>query len=158
MAIICSALGGKNKAPPHIIGPGLDTRGVIRVQPVQQPPFHGVTSARRILSERTGGPMTDRRAFLHSLAAGAATLSLPTFNPRAIRRLTDAHVIAGARPAARLADDEVYWSEIQRAFDLDRTMINLNNGGCSPAPTHVLDQMIRDIKFSNELPVTHMWS
>ena len=44
--------------------------------------------------------MTDRRAFLHSLAAGAATLSLPTFNPRAIRRLTDAHVIAGARPAA----------------------------------------------------------
>src|SRR5881392_2583023 len=120
-------------------------------------PFHGVTSARRILSERTGGPMTDRRAFLHSLAAGAATLSLPTFNPRAIRRLTDAHVIAGARPAAKLADDEVYWSEIQRAFDLDRTMINLNNGGCSPAPTHVLDQMIRDLRFSNELPVEHMW-
>ena len=101
--------------------------------------------------------MTDRRAFLHSLAAGAATLSLPTFNPRAIRRLTDAHVIAGARPAAKLADDEVYWSEIQRAFDLDRTMINLNNGGCSPAPTHVLDQMIRDLRFSNELPVEHMW-
>jgi selenocysteine lyase/cysteine desulfurase len=101
--------------------------------------------------------MTDRRAFLHSLAAGAATLTLPTFNPRAIRRLTDAHAIAGARPAASLADDETYWSEIQRAFDLDRTMINLNNGGCSPAPTHVLDQMIRDLRFSNELPVEHMW-
>jgi len=97
--------------------------------------------------------MTDRRAFLHSLAAGAATLTLPTFNPRAIRRLTDARAIAGARPAASLADDEAYWSEIQRAFDLDRTMINLNNGGCSPAPTHVLDQMIRDLRFSNELPV-----
>ena len=101
--------------------------------------------------------MTDRRAFLHSLAAGAATLTLPTFNPRAIRRLTDAHAIAGARPAASLADDETYWSEIQRAFDLDRTMINLNNGGCSPAPTHVLDQMMRDLRFSNELPVEHMW-
>ncbi len=36
-------------------------------------------------------------------------------------------------------------------------MINLNNGGCSPAPTHVLEQMIRDIRFSNELPVDHMW-
>src|SRR6266568_4912104 len=104
-----------------------------------------------------GAQMTDRRAFLHSLAAGAATLTLPTFNPRAIRRLTDAHAIAGARPAASLADDELYWSEIQRAFDLDRTMINLNNGGCSPAPTHVLDQMIRDLRFSNELPVEHMW-
>jgi isopenicillin-N epimerase len=102
--------------------------------------------------------MADRRAFLHSVAATAATLTLPTFNPRAIRRLTDAHVIAGARPADSLADDEAYWSEIQRAFDLDRTMINLNNGGCSPAPTHVLDQMIRDIRFSNELPVEHMWS
>jgi selenocysteine lyase/cysteine desulfurase len=36
-------------------------------------------------------------------------------------------------------------------------MVNLNNGGCSPAPTHVLEQMIRDLRFSNELPVEHMW-
>ena len=36
-------------------------------------------------------------------------------------------------------------------------MINLNNGGCSPAPSHVLEQMIRDLKFSNELPTEHMW-
>ena len=37
---------------------------------------------------------------------------------------------------AEIAADETYWREIQRAFDLDRTMINLNNGGCSPAPSH----------------------
>src|SRR6185437_6039053 len=49
------------------------------------------------------------------------------------------------------------WSQIQSAFDIDRTMINLNNGGCSPAPTHVLEQMIRDTHFSNELPVENMW-
>src|SRR5216110_584267 len=104
-----------------------------------------------------GGIMTDRRAFLSTMAAAAATFTLPTFNPRAIRRLTDAHTIAGGRAPGMLADDENYWSEIQRAFDLDRTMINLNNGGCSPAPTHVLDQMIRDLRFSNELPVEHMW-
>jgi isopenicillin-N epimerase len=36
-------------------------------------------------------------------------------------------------------------------------MINLNNGGCSPAPTHVLEQMIRDTHFVNELPVENMW-
>jgi isopenicillin-N epimerase len=101
--------------------------------------------------------MTQRRAFLHSLAAGAATLTLPTFNSRAIRRLTDARAVAGTRSAPNLADDETYWAEIQRAFDIDRTMTNLNNGGCSPAPTHVLEQMIRDLKFSNELPVEHMW-
>jgi selenocysteine lyase/cysteine desulfurase len=54
-------------------------------------------------------------------------------------------------------DDEDYWGEIQRAFDCDRSMVNLNNGGCSPTPTHVLEQMIRDLRFSNELPVIHMW-
>src|ERR1051325_6837637 len=101
--------------------------------------------------------MTDRRAFLHSMAAGAATLALPTFNPRAIRRLEDAHSIAGARSAASVAEDEADWATIQRGFELNRTMINLNNGGCSPAPTHVLEQMIRDLRFSNELPTEHMW-
>jgi isopenicillin-N epimerase len=101
--------------------------------------------------------MTDRRAFLHSLAASASVLTLPSFNPRAIQHLEEANTLAAARPASSLAEDESYWATIQRAFDLDRTMINLNNGGCSPAPTHVLEQMIRDLRFSNELPVEHMW-
>jgi isopenicillin-N epimerase len=101
--------------------------------------------------------MIDRRAFLSGMAGTAATLTLPTFNPHAIRRLTEAHAIAGPGSAGHLAEDEAYWSTIQRAFDLDRTMINLNNGGCSPAPTHVLEQMMRDLRFSNELPVEHMW-
>ena len=102
--------------------------------------------------------MTDRRSFLHSLAAGAAAVSLPSFNAGAVPRLQDANAIAAARSATSVAEDEAYWSTIQRAFDLDRTMINLNNGGCSPAPTHVLEQMIRDLRFSNELPVDHMWN
>jgi len=75
----------------------------------------------------------------------------------AFRNLLEAEPIAANRSAASVAEDETYWREIQRAFDLDRTMINLNNGGCSPAPTHVLEQMIRDLRFSNELPVDHMW-
>ena len=105
--------------------------------------------------------MTDRRAFLHSVAASAATLTLPTlpvFNPRAVRRLEEASVMSRGQAPTVVAEDEAYWATIQRAFDLDRTMINLNNGGCSPAPTHVLDQMIRDLRFSNELPVEHMWN
>ena len=42
-------------------------------------------------------------------------------------------------------------------FDADRTLINLNNGGVAPAPSHVLEQMIRDLRFANELPAHHMW-
>ena len=98
--------------------------------------------------------ITSRRSFLTSLAGAAA---VPAFTERAIRHLGEATRIAGTRAPAAVADDEAYWSEIQRAFDCDRTMINLNNGGCSPTPTHVMEQMIRDLRFSNELPVDHMW-
>ncbi len=104
--------------------------------------------------ESRGAGSTDRRAFLRSL--GAASLA-PAFAADAMRRLERAAVIAGGRPAAAVAEDETYWAEIQRAFDADRTMVNLNNGGVSPSPTHVLEQMIRDLRFCNELPVEHMW-
>jgi len=99
--------------------------------------------------------MPNRRTFVASLLG--ASVSLPSMRPDAFRHLYRAASLgAGVAPDAA-AEDEAYWGEIQRAFDTDRTMVNLNNGGCSPAPTHVLEQMIRDIRFSNELPVDHMW-
>ena len=96
-----------------------------------------------------------RRSFVASLSG--ATVLLPAFHERSIQRLRDSLAVAGRRSAADLADDESYWSTIQRAFDADRTMVNLNNGGVSPSPSHVLEAMIRDLRFSNELPVEHMW-
>lgn len=94
--------------------------------------------------------MPSRRGFVAAMAGAAG---LPVMRGDAIRRALE----SGAGPSGRPADDEDYWGEIQRAFDLDRSMVNLNNGGCSPTPTHVLEQMIRDLRFSNELPVIHMW-
>ena len=86
-------------------------------------------------------------------AAGFAA----AFRENAIGNLFRANVIAGDRSPQDVAQDESYWAEIQRAFDADRTMINLNNGGVSPTPSHVLEAMIRDLRFTNELPVEHMW-
>lgn len=100
--------------------------------------------------------MTSRRRFLSALAGASAT-TLPVFRESAFATLRKAETIAGARPATSLADDELYWGQIQRAFDANRTLVNLNNGGVSPTPTHVLEAMIRDLRFSNELPVEHMW-
>src|SRR5256714_1209214 len=100
--------------------------------------------------------MATRREFLSGFAA-AGLAAQPIFRESAIRALFRANVIAGDRSASSVADDESYWAEIQRAFDSDRNMINLNNGGCSPTPSHVLEAMIRDLRFSNELPVEHMW-
>ena len=100
--------------------------------------------------------MTTRREFLAGMAV-AGLSAQPIFREHAIKSLFRANAIAGSRSATAVADDESYWAEIQRAFDADRTMINLNNGGCSPTPSHVLEAMIRDLRFSNELPVEHMW-
>src|SRR6187551_2718076 len=102
-----------------------------------------------------GPAMPSRRHFVNSLFGAAVTA--PVMRGDAFSRLFRAAAEMGSKPAVELADDEAYWSQIQRAFDLDNTMVNLNNGGCSPAPTHVLEQMMRDLRFSNELPVDHMW-
>ncbi len=99
--------------------------------------------------------MLNRRSFVSSVAG--ATIALPPFRSDAIRRVFRATELAGARSSTGVADDEEYWSHIQRAFDTDRTLINLNNGGVCPTPTHVLEAMIRDLQFTNELPVEHMW-
>ena len=78
----------------------------------------------------------DRRALIGSLGGAAA---LAAFRADALARIAEAAKTVAGKPAAAVAGDEAYWAEIQRAFDVDRTLINLNNGGCSPAPTHVLD-------------------
>ncbi len=98
--------------------------------------------------------MTSRREFLSVAATLAAA---PAFSATAFRQLARARDVAGARTALDLADDETFWFEIQRAFEVDRTWVNLNNGGVSPAPSMVIEQMIRDIRYSNEIPVDHMW-
>jgi selenocysteine lyase/cysteine desulfurase len=58
---------------------------------------------------------------------------------------------------ATVASDENYWREIQQAFTLDRTIINLNNGGVSPSPRVVHDALKRYLDISNQAPVYHMW-
>lgn len=98
-----------------------------------------------------GSTMASRRSFVSSVLG--ASVAMPAFRPDAFRQLLKAIEHGSGAP-----DDEAYWGEIQRAFDTDRTLVNLNNGGVCPTPTHVLDAMIRDLRFSNEIPVNHMWT
>ena len=99
-----------------------------------------------------------RRALFAGLGAGLSATLLPAFRADAGAALAEASRSAGDRTPSELAGEEAYWSQIARAFDVDRTLVNLNNGGCSPAPAHVLEAMIRDLRFSNEMPVYHMWN
>ena len=98
----------------------------------------------------------DRRTLFRGLGAGAA---LAAFRADAIARVGEAAKAAAGKDARRARrPTRPTGSRSPQAFDVDRTLVNLNNGGCSPAPAHVLNAMIRDLRFSNEIPVYHMWT
>ena len=99
--------------------------------------------------------MSTRRAFLSR--AGVASAAAVAFRDRAIDVVHAAGSAAGNAVAAEMATNEDYWREIQGAFSLDRTMINLNNGGVSPSPRVVMDALKRYLDQSNQAPVYNMW-
>jgi selenocysteine lyase/cysteine desulfurase len=99
--------------------------------------------------------MTTRRDFLHSLMGAAVTL--PVLRDDGIQRILSAGSAVADRSPEEVAADEDYWFEIQHAFTVDRSLINLNNGGVSPSPRIVQDAMRRYVEFSNQAPVYTMW-
>jgi len=94
--------------------------------------------------------MTTRRGFL-GLAAAVA------FRDDGVDRVFAAGRGATGRPADEVAADEDYWREIQQAFTVNRSYVNLNNGGVSPSPRVVQEAMKRYLDLSNEAPVYTMW-
>ena len=100
--------------------------------------------------------MFTRRGFLQATGmAGAAAVAM--FRDDGLARLEAADRLVDGWPAADVAADENYWREIQQAFTLDRTIINLNNGGCCPSPRVVHEALKRYLDISNQSPVYHMW-
>ena len=59
--------------------------------------------------------------------------------------------------AADVARNESFWFQIQQAFDVDRSIINLNNGGVHPAPRVVMQAVKRYLDFANGCPTYNMW-
>jgi selenocysteine lyase/cysteine desulfurase len=98
--------------------------------------------------------MLTRRAFIG--AGTTATVGL-AFTNEGLARVAAATSSAVDVPPADLARDETYWREIQQAFTLDRTIVNLNNGGCCPSPRVVHEALKRYLDVSNQAPVYHMW-
>ncbi|HVR70016.1 MAG TPA: aminotransferase class V-fold PLP-dependent enzyme [Vicinamibacteria bacterium] len=99
--------------------------------------------------------MRTRRGFLRGLAGGAAALS--AFRPGSLEAVRSAGRAAAGRSPDEVAADEDWWREAQQAFTVDRSLINLNNGGVSPSPRAVQEAMRRYLELSNEAPVYTMW-
>ena len=99
--------------------------------------------------------MLNRRRFLETmLAAGAG---IPALKDDGLERLLCLARRVDGRLPAEVARDEDFWLGIQQAFTLDRTLINLNNGGVSPSPRVVQEAMRRYLEYSNTAPVYTMW-
>ena len=97
--------------------------------------------------------MSSRRSFLR-LAGGAPGLAF-ALRPVGIPEVMAATAAVAERTPEEVAADESYWREIQFAFTLDRTLINLNNGNQCPAPTVVHEACKRYMDWSNQAPVYH---
>jgi len=77
-----------------------------------------------------------------------------------LSRARQALAAAGARPGSpeEIAADEAFWFEIQQAFTMDRSIVNLNNGGVSPSPAVVQEAMKRHLDYSNTAPPAYaLW-
>lgn len=105
--------------------------------------------------------MPSRRRFLgtFTLPAAAAALGVPV-RPTLLRASAAeiADDLAGHPGSpAEVATDEDFWFEVSRAFTVDRTLVNLNNGGVSPSPGWVQEAMKRHLDYSNLAPTWTMW-
>lgn len=99
-----------------------------------------------------------RRSFMGGLSAGLVGMSAAaSYDPaQALSRINETRR-ESSRSVADLARDEHFWRPIQNAFSVDRSMVNLNNGGVCPSPASVMAAMKRYLDFSNHAPAQTMW-
>lgn len=99
-----------------------------------------------------------RRSFLKRAGTFSATALLGTVSTSSWgQNLEQALQQAQQLDPAQLASDEDFWYLIQQSFTVSPGIINLNNGGVSPAPRSVQEAMKRYYDYSNEAPSYYMW-
>jgi selenocysteine lyase/cysteine desulfurase len=99
-----------------------------------------------------------RRSFLGSTLGLTPAAFTAAFQSNAVLQAKSAVASVNDRPADTVARDEDFWFNIRHAFTVDRNMINLNNGGVSPAPKIVMDTEIRYLEMENLNPSYYMWN
>lgn len=103
-------------------------------------------------------PETNRRKFIQRAGIFSATAFLSSLAQPAWSRNLDS-VLKNAEGISpdELASEEDFWYYIQQSFTVSPSLINLNNGGVSPAPKTVQDAMKRYYDYCNEAPSYYMW-
>jgi isopenicillin-N epimerase len=98
-----------------------------------------------------------RRHFLAQLGAGAAGLAVA---PRLIAAQlpTIEALVAGRAQVApeRLAEDEAFWAEVRRGFDVPEGVVNLDHGNISPVARDVIEDLVRHVRATQPFPAKRM--
>jgi isopenicillin-N epimerase len=100
--------------------------------------------------------MNSRRAFLSRLGS-TGSLVAASLTADGLSLMARAAEQSRGRTPAELAGDEDFWREVQLGFTLDRTVVNLNNGGVCPSPRVVHEAFKRYLDHANQAPVFNMW-
>ena len=102
--------------------------------------------------------LNGRRTFLKQAATLAGAFSVNSlFNQAHAAEWEAASRQVGHLTPEQVAQNEDYWSVIQRSYSVNSNLINLNNGGVSPAPVVVQQAVERYNQLSNEGPSYYMW-
>lgn len=83
--------------------------------------------------------VVDGASLTRALAAAASPVPIGSGDPRADAR------------------DEDLWTWVQQAFPVDRSVVNLNNGGVCPSPAVVMESLKRRLDEANLLPAYYLW-
>jgi len=102
--------------------------------------------------------LESRRAFLRASMGLTAGVTLTYLRDNWHDRVAAAEQEARGRSPGETADHEPFWFQIQQAFDIDRSIINLNNGGCCPSPRVVMDAQRRHLEVTNNAPARMLWA
>ncbi len=100
--------------------------------------------------------MYNRRQFLGTIGLSSAAFSAVMLNPSRISHALEAIANYPGTPGD-IAEDESFWFEVQQAYTIDRSLINLNNGGVSPSPAIVQEAMKEHWDLANKAPTYFMW-
>lgn len=101
--------------------------------------------------------MSSRRHFIRQASSLALTPMLKPLSDSFHQQLHEMNQTFVGYSPERIAQNEDYWATIQQAYTVSPTIINLNNGGVSPAPKVVQEALDRYLKYVNEAPSYFMW-
>ncbi|HQV00851.1 MAG TPA: aminotransferase class V-fold PLP-dependent enzyme, partial [Bacteroidia bacterium] len=87
--------------------------------------------------------MINRRSFLKTIPVTALLI------PQPLHKFYAKHLST--------TEDDAFWENIAQAYNVDRSIINLNNGGVSPQPVAVQNRFVELNTEANKGPSYYMW-